>query len=125
MFHTDNFVLDGSSMKISAVGDIDVGKNTIDMKVAVMPLGTIDSVVSNIPIVGYILTGKNKSLVGAYFEVTGNVKDPVVKAVSMKSLGKGLLGIFRRSLGFPYDMIKEIGKNTEETSKENHSKSPQ
>lgn len=110
-FHTDNFILDGSSMKISAIGDIDLGENTINMKVAVMPLGTIDTVVSNIPIVGYILTGKDKSLVAAYFEVTGNLNNPDVKTVSMKSLGQGILGIFRRTIGLPYDMMKEIGNS--------------
>ncbi|RMF96535.1 MAG: DUF3971 domain-containing protein, partial [Candidatus Schekmanbacteria bacterium] len=115
VFHTDNFLLDGSSMKISAVGDIDVGKNTINMKVGVMPLGTVDTIVSNIPIVGYILTGKDKSLVTAYFEVKGDIKNPKVEPISMKSLGKGLLGIFRRTLGFPYDIIKDTGSNESKT----------
>ncbi|MBI5376009.1 MAG: AsmA-like C-terminal domain-containing protein [Candidatus Schekmanbacteria bacterium] len=120
IFHTENFLLDGSSMKISAIGDIDLKNYKINMTVGVMPLGTVDTIISKIPIVGYILTGKDKSLISAYFEVTGDLKNPEVKPVNIKSMGSGILGLLRRSLGFPYDLIKDMGsdKKTEPTNEQ-------
>ena len=102
---TDNLFLDGNSMKISAVGNIDTIKGNVDMKLGVQPLGTVDTVVSNIPVIGYILGGDNKSIVTAYFEMKGNIKDPSVKPIPIESLGNGIMGIFKRLLTYPGHLI--------------------
>lgn len=102
---TENFFLDSDSMKINTVGKIDLARGHLDLMVGVQPLQTIDKVISSIPILGYILTGKEKSLISAYFEVKGDWDDPEVKPIPLKSLGRGILGIFRRFLEIPERLI--------------------
>ncbi|OGL44028.1 MAG: hypothetical protein A2W05_06100 [Candidatus Schekmanbacteria bacterium RBG_16_38_10] len=109
--YTENLFLDGNAMKISAVGNIDIPKGTIDMKLGVQPLSTVDKIVSNIPVVGYILGGKNRSFVIAHFKVTGDIKNPNVESIPVQSLGKGILGIFKRIFTYPEHILSPENNN--------------
>jgi len=104
--HTEDLIVNSEAMRISSVGDFDIGYNRIDMKVGVMPLITIDRVVSSIPVVGKILTGDNKSLLTSYFTVKGDLNDPETRSVQLKSFAKGIGGIFKRLFEFP---LKALG----------------
>ena len=76
-------------------------KNEIDAKVGVHPLATVDTVLSKIPIAGYILTGKNKAFLSFVYEVTGDLNDPKVETIPIKTLGEGVFGIIKRLLETP------------------------
>jgi hypothetical protein len=67
-------------------------------------------VVSHIPIVGWILVGKNKSLVTAYFEAKGKFEDPQVKAIPVKSMAKGVFNIFKRVFELPATLFTDTGE---------------
>lgn len=105
-----DFFIDSNAMNISAVGSIDLVKEEIDATVGVQPLQTVDKVVNRIPIVGWILTGKDKHLISTYFEAKGKWSDPVVKAVPVKSMAKGVLGIFIRLFQLPAKLITDTGE---------------
>ncbi len=107
---TNDLYIDSDAINISAVGSMNLSSEEIDATIGVKPLQTIDKVVSRIPIVGWILTGKDKSLVTAYFEAKGNVGDPVVKAIPVKGMTKGVLNIFRRIFELPARMITDTGE---------------
>jgi hypothetical protein len=98
---TEDFLIDSDAMRITVVGKIDLGKNLIDAKVGVHPLVTVDMVLSNIPIAGYILTGKDKGFLSYVYEVKGDLDDPKIEAIPFKTMGEGLLGIFKRILETP------------------------
>jgi uncharacterized protein YhdP len=98
---TEDFLVDSDSMRITIVGKADLGKNLIDAKIGVHPLVTVDTVLSNIPIAGYILTGKEKAFLSYVYEVKGDLDDPKVEAVPFKAVGEGLVGIFKRLLETP------------------------
>jgi hypothetical protein len=97
----EDFLVDSDAMRVTAIGKIDLGKNLIDAKVGVHPLGTVDMVLNNIPIAGYILTGKDKAFLSFVYEVKGELDDPKIEAIPFKSTGEGLLGIFKRLLETP------------------------
>ena len=107
---TQNLFLDSNAMNISAVGKVDLVKNELDLNVGVQPLQTVDKVVSKIPIVGWILTGKDKSLITTYFEAKGRIEDPQVTAVPVKSLAKGVFNIFKRVFELPGRLITDTGE---------------
>ena len=91
-----------------ARGNVDIPKNwTIDLYLGAQPLGTIDSLLSKIPVIGYILTGKEKSLVIYYFKVEGTLSDPKVKYVPLKHLGN-MAGFFKRLFFAPGGLIGEL-----------------
>ncbi len=98
---TEDFLVDSDAMKITILGNVDLGKNLIDAKIGVHPLVTVDTVLSNIPIAGYILTGKDKAFLSYVYEAKGDLDDPKIEAVPFKTVGEGLFGIFKRLLETP------------------------
>ncbi|MBI3990410.1 MAG: AsmA-like C-terminal domain-containing protein [candidate division NC10 bacterium] len=102
---TEDLFLDSLSLRMGAVGKLDLVKEEVDFKVGVRPLQTFDKVLSSIPLIGRVLTGKEKSLVVSYYEVKGKTLDPQVKAIPFESLGRGILGVLIRVLTFPYQMF--------------------
>jgi uncharacterized protein involved in outer membrane biogenesis len=98
---TEDFLVDSDAMKITLVGKVDVGKNLIDAKIGIHPLVTLDTVLSRVPIAGYILTGKDKAFLSYIYEVEGDLDDPKIKALPIKSISEGFFGIIKRLLETP------------------------
>ena len=98
------------ALNISAVGKADLVKNELDATIGVKPLQTVDKVLSHLPIVGWILTGKNKSLITAYFEATGKLDDPQVRAIPVQSMAKGVFNIFKRVFQLPATLFTNTGE---------------
>jgi len=98
---TDDLLVDSDAMRITAIGKVDVGKNVIDAKIGIHPLVTLDTVLSHVPIAGYILTGKDKAFVSYLYEVKGSLDDPKIEAVPLKAFGEGVFGIIKRLLETP------------------------
>jgi len=70
----------------------------------------VDKVVNRIPVVGWLLTGKDKSFLTAYFEAKGKWSDPKVSAIPAKSLAKGALNVFRRVFELPMRLFTDTGE---------------
>lgn len=107
---TQDLFLDSDAINISAVGSADMLKSELNMTIGAQPLQTVDKVVSRIPIVGWVLTGKKKTLVTAYFEAKGNWDDPAVTAIPMRSMTKGVFDIFKRLFQLPGKLITDTGE---------------
>jgi uncharacterized protein YhdP len=105
---TENFQMRSPVLNAVATGSADLGQGLVDLDLGVQPLGTVDSVVSSIPILGYILTGENKALVTYYFEVKGPILDPQVEHVPFKTLGAGVAGVLKRLLLTPVKLFEDI-----------------
>jgi AsmA-like C-terminal region len=105
---TENLQMKSPVLNAVGAGKIDLPQGLVDYDLGVQPLGTIDTVVSNIPILGHILTGDNQSLVTYYFEVTGPILNPQVEHVPFKSLGKGVTGVLQRLFLSPVKLFEDI-----------------
>jgi len=103
---TDNLIFNSHSMRMSAVGKLSIPEKSIDSVIAVKPFVTIDYILSQIPLVGWIIQGKEKSTLSMYFEVTGPLKDTDVMPVTVTGVGKGILGILQRLIEAPIKIIK-------------------
>lgn len=101
MARTENLVLDSAAMKVNAVGSINLVDDTVDLTVAVKPFQNVDHIITNIPIAGWLLGGKERSLLVAYFRVTGPLADPEVEAIPLWSVGRSVFGIFKNLLEIP------------------------
>lgn len=89
---TDDFLVDSDAIRITLLGTVDLGKNLIDARVGVHPLVTIDTILSNLPIAGYILTGKDKGFISYFYEVKGNLDDPKIEAIPFKIVEESTWG---------------------------------
>jgi uncharacterized protein involved in outer membrane biogenesis len=107
---TNDLFIDSDAMNISAIGKINMVRDDIDVTIGVKPLQTVDKIVSHLPVVGWILTGKDKSLVTAYFEAKGKRSDPTVNAVPVKTLTKGVFDIFKRVFQLPVKLVTDTGE---------------
>ena len=102
----DDLAIFSNSMNMSMVGRVGLAEKKADYILGVQPLQTVDKVVSNIPLVGWLLTGDEKTLFTVHFQVKGPLGDPSVVAIPGSSLGSGILGIFQRTLQLPGKLIK-------------------
>jgi uncharacterized protein YhdP len=107
---TNDFFVASNAINISAVGRLDFVNDNLDFTLGLQPLQTVDKVVSHIPIVGWILTGKEKTLITTYFEIKGKSAEPKVTAIPVKSLSKGVLGIFKRVFQLPGKLVTDTGE---------------
>ncbi len=101
----DNSVLTSSDIFVDtiafdATGDlkIDLQKQSIESHLAVSPFGTVDTIVSTIPIIGHILTGKDKSLVSYHLQIKGPLYKPKITYVPLEDIPSSLLGYGKRLL---------------------------
>jgi hypothetical protein len=98
---TDDFVVDSDAMRITLLGKIDLGKNLIDARIGVHPLVTIDTILSTVPVAGYILTGKDKGFISFFYQAKGNLNDPKIEAIPFKIVEESTWGIIKRLLITP------------------------
>lgn len=101
-FDTDDFLLDGSVMKITAAGQIDLTSDSLDLQVGMRPFQLLDTVFSKIPLIGTRLAQSQSGIVAAYFHVTGPVADPKVIPAPITSISKLLI----RTLAIPINLIR-------------------
>ncbi|GFE57845.1 AsmA-like C-terminal domain-containing protein [Geobacter sp. AOG1] len=107
---TRDLFIKSNAINISVVGNINLVKEELDVTIGTQPLQTVDKVVSRIPIVGWILTGKERTLVSAYFVAKGNIDDPDVTAIPIDSMAKGVFDIFKRIFQLPAKLITNTGE---------------
>jgi hypothetical protein len=112
---TNDFLVDSDAMRITLFGKVDLAKNLIDARIGVHPLVTIDSIMSSVPIVGYILTGKDKGFISYFYEVKGSLDDPKIEAIPLKSIEERSWGVIKRLLETP---LRPFQKNSSSNSKE-------
>jgi hypothetical protein len=109
VLETENLRMKSPVFNAAAKGTGDLTKKWVDVDLGVQPLGTIDWIVSKVPIVGYILTGKGKSLLIYYFKVNGPLSEPEVKYIPLKNLGGSTVDFFKRLFLTPVRLFKSLG----------------
>lgn len=107
---TNDLFVASNAMNMSLIGKHDFIRDNLDLTLGIQPLQTVDKVVSHIPIVGWILTGKDKSLITTYFEIKGKSDNPKVSAIPVKYLGRGVLDIFKRVFQLPAKLVTDTGE---------------
>ena len=111
---TKDLTVTSESMNLSAVGTHNLFDDTLDITLGVMPLRTVDKIISSVPVAGWILTGDNKALLTAYFKIEGTAENPEVSSIPVESVSETIFGLFNRIVGLPVHLIKNIGSLFEE-----------
>ena len=103
---TEDLVMDSDTLRMSAVGEIDTAASTIYATLALHPFVTIDKIISNIPLAGWIITGEKESAVSLYFEMEGPLKDPDVMPLPVESMTENIFGILERLIRAPLKIFE-------------------
>ncbi|MDY0261515.1 AsmA-like C-terminal domain-containing protein, partial [Syntrophotalea acetylenica] len=107
---TEDLIVESNAMNLSLVGNWDLRQDRLNLVMGVKPFGTVDKIVSSIPLAGWILTGESKALITAHFRISGPSGDPDVDAIPVTSVSEKVLGIFQRMLGLPGKVIEDVGE---------------
>ena len=93
---TERFYLESDSMRMSALGKIDMTAPSIDSFVALRPFVTLDKIISSVPLAGWIITGKEQTIANFYYKIEGPLANPDVSPAPIKGIQEGISGILER-----------------------------
>lgn len=106
VFHTDNFLLDSSSMILTGQGDLNLNDRQVQGSVQVSPLIVIDRTLSQIPLLRDIIKEPNQGFLYVTYSVRGPVTDPVVTPDVVSTIGGKAIEILRNILVFPREVFQ-------------------
>jgi uncharacterized protein involved in outer membrane biogenesis len=106
---TEDMRIKSVAMNMSLIGSQSLIEDSINYNLAVMPLRTVDKVITSIPIAGWVLAGEDKAFLTAHFKIEGSSDAPKVTAVPINTFSDTVFGIFKRTLGLPGKLVKDIG----------------
>jgi AsmA-like C-terminal region len=104
-FYSNDLLLRGPVMNISALGHMRLGDDNVDMQVGMVPFKTVNWLVAKVPLIGGGLSADH--FVAAYFDVTGPLSNPRVVPKPITSMAYFLTNIIK----LPLNIIKGFGHN--------------
>jgi len=102
----DSIYIKGDSSTIIGKGELDLNKKTIDIELGIQVARALGKVVGSIPLVGYILVGKEKSLTVG-LSITGNLDKPIVDISVAKDILSYPLQLIKRTFEVPQQLLTE------------------
>jgi hypothetical protein len=81
----------GEAIGINASGEVDYRDNTLNMSGTIVPAYLLNSLLSNIPLVGALLGGKGQGIFAANFRITGSANNPGISVNPLSALAPGFL----------------------------------
>jgi AsmA-like C-terminal region len=101
-FYTDDFLLQGPVMDITATGSVEVGTGNLDMDVGMFPFSTVNWLLGKIPLIGENVAGGTGNLLAGYFHVHGPVSDPSITPRPITSVAE----FVKKTLGLPINILR-------------------
>ena len=101
IFHTDNFLLDSSSMVLNGNGQMDLNKNEIDGIINVSPLIVLDRTIDQIPVIRTILKEPGQGFLYLSSSVKGPLDDPEIASNVIGTIGSKTLETLKNILTLP------------------------
>ena len=105
-FIFDSIYIKGASATIVGKGELDMKKNTINMNLAIQVARELGKVVGSLPVLGYILMGKDKS-VTVGLKITGSLDKPKVTTTGTQEMLLLPLDILKRTLESPAHILNK------------------
>ncbi len=103
----DDFYLNSNSIQLSAVGEYSLRTNEIDAVIGVQPFETIDRAIGMIPLLGWVLTGKDKRLIVVSMKVSGEVDDPSVQIAPLDTISNPVKDSLLRIYELSSDILRK------------------
>ena len=102
----DSVYIKGTSSTIVGKGVIDLKKKTINMNLAIQTARELGKFVGNLPLLGYILMGKDKSMTVG-LKITGSLSKPIVTTSAVAEILTLPLQLIKRTLESPAHIINK------------------
>jgi hypothetical protein len=102
----DSIYIQGTSATIVGKGELNIKNNTIHMNLAIQVARELGTFVGNLPLLGYILLGQDKSITIG-LEITGSLSQPVVSTSTVSDILTLPLQLIKRTLESPAHIINK------------------
>lgn len=102
----DSVYIQGGSATIMGKGEVDLKKRTIKMELAIQTARELGKFVGNLPLLGYILTGKDKSMTVG-LKIRGTLERPKVQTSAAEDILTLPLHFLKRTLESPAHIINK------------------
>lgn len=101
----ERLILKAEGLDFFGRGEALLDKGTLDLFVLVSPLKTFDYLLSKIPVLGYAIGGKNRTILTIPVKVSGPFRDPTVSVLDPEAIGKGVLDLFKNIITIPVRIV--------------------
>ena len=108
------FIMDAPVFDFFAEGTVDILHNTINMNGKFAPFGTVSKIITAIPYLGYIFTGKTKSLFDFSLSIKGQLDDPTINYIPLMGTIKSLAGYIKRLVTSREEIHKNVNAQVKE-----------
>lgn len=98
--------IEGESANFVGKGSINLKTNTLDMQLAIRTARELGKIVGNLPLLGYILMGKDKSMTVG-LTITGSLEQPIVQTSATKDILTLPLNLIQRTLESPVHIFNK------------------
>jgi hypothetical protein len=99
-------IIRGEELDMFFVGDYRFSDKYINGIVTFTTFRTINQIISSIPVLGWIIGGKEKSFTGLSFRIKGKIDNKMTAyPVPITSLGKGMFNMIKRTLTSPLHLF--------------------
>jgi len=110
VMEVDEMIMRGPAFNLMSSGTISFLDETLELDLGVQPLQTVDKLLATIPVVGYIITGKEETFVVLPLKAHGGFSDIRITAQPIAGFGKQLGGIAQRFFSTPGRIIEMPGR---------------
>ncbi|HUJ88657.1 MAG TPA: AsmA-like C-terminal domain-containing protein, partial [Syntrophorhabdales bacterium] len=107
LFKTEDFLIDSPAMVIAGQGVINLPDKTVDGKLVVSPLVTLDRMVNRIPILKSIFKRKEGGFLYVALDVKGALRDPEVHTSYVQTLGKRPIDFLKNIFMLPKGVFEQ------------------
>lgn len=133
----DKAVIEGEGLDLVIKGSVNLINSESNMTVFIVPLKTVDTIISSIPLIGKtiirLVGGRKGHIITIPVSVTGDIKDPEVKLLPAKAVGKAAVEWLLDTVTYPMEFIPGVppisegsnGNDTEENTEEENSGNPE
>ncbi|OQX76331.1 MAG: hypothetical protein B6D54_04150 [Epsilonproteobacteria bacterium 4484_65] len=102
----DSVYIKGGSATIVGKGEVDIKKRSIKMDLAIQTARELGKFVGSLPLLGYILMGKDKSMTVG-LKITGTLDKPKVQTTTAEDILTLPLHILKRTIESPAHIINK------------------
>ncbi len=104
----DKAVIKGEGLNLFGSGKINLTTYETDCTIMIAPFKDIDTIISNVPLVGRAVGGENATLIAIPVGVKGDLRDPKVTVLAPSAVGEGILNLVKKTLLIPFNIISPI-----------------
>lgn len=107
-FIIERLVVLGEGLNIFGRGSFSLSTFNADITLLIAPLKTVDAIISNLPVIGPAITGKDKAIATIPVGIRGNLLNPTITILPPDAVGDAVLNVVKETLMLPFTILRPV-----------------